>query len=135
MIELSPVVLAGIGGAVISGIVAVVSSAVSLRSVRQQIESQARQHEEDRRHQIVLAILQRRHTALEAIWQLLFNLEKDGKLAGPDTMAYVRNLMWLPLDLQKQCLELLNNTTSRSAGNLAAARQGLMDAAKALELR
>jgi hypothetical protein len=135
MTEPLAIVLAGLGGALVSGLVAIVSSAVSLRAVRHQIESQAQQHVDDRRHQVVLAILQRRHTALEEIWQLLFTLEKDGALAGHDTASYVRNLMWLPSELQKQCLELLNDATRRDATGFAAVRQGLMHEVNATEFR
>lgn len=134
MTEPLAIVLAGIGGALVSGIVAILSSTVSLRAVRQQIESQAQQHAADRTHQIVLGILHRRHTALEEVWHLLFILEKHGSLSVPHTSSYVRNMMWLPLELQKLCLGLLSPGASRSAADLAVVRERLMDEVKNLEL-
>lgn len=93
MNEALAIVLAGIGGAVVSGVVGIVSSAISLHAARCQMENQMEEHREDRRHQVLLVILQRRHQALEAIWELLFVLESEGKLSECDTEIYVRNLL------------------------------------------
>lgn len=135
MTEPLAIVLAGLGGAVVSGLVAVASSAISLRAARHQTESQMKEHELDRRHQIVVAILQRRHQALEEIWQLLFVVEREGHLTAHDTISYVKNLMWLPSDIQGPCVAALGNPDARRPAVLAGLRQSLMDEVKSLEFR
>lgn len=67
MNESLAIVLAGIGGAVVSGVVGIPSSAISLRAARRQLENQTQERERDRRYQVLLAILQRRHQAMESI--------------------------------------------------------------------
>ncbi len=127
MTEPVALILAALSAAIVSGLVAIASSALSLRAARQQIESANRERDEDRRHDFVLTIVERRHQALEGIWELLFVLERAGRLDDRETERFVRQLIWLPRELQGSCLALLQGKSV--PGGFSKTRQELVDLA------
>lgn len=135
MSESLAIVLAGIGGAIVTGVVGILSSTISLRAARRQMESQIQDNEKDRKHQAFMTLLQRKQAALESIWELLFVLERSGALSEQATQQYIRNLMWLPTNLQQVCLSLLHKDGGPSiARSFSRARHAIMEQASSIEI-
>ncbi len=89
--------------------ISIVSSIISYRAASIQLQKQLEDKEQDRQHQMYLAIVARRQQAIEDIWALIFNMERRGSLKEDELDKYIRSLMWLPSDLRSACLKVLES--------------------------
>ena len=119
-------VIAGIGAATIAGVIGIVSSSVSYRMSSRQLNAQLDENERNRKHQIRLAIGAKKRESLESLWRLLFSLERAGHLDDADLDLYIRGLMWLSVELRKDCLSLVRDGHHAVTGEQEAKRRALI---------
>jgi hypothetical protein len=98
------VIVAGIGAAIVTGLVSIALSVISYRAANRQLRNQLADNASNRRHQILLSIITKRQQAIEDTWKLLFILERQGELNEKELDIYIRSLMWLPSNLRDMCL-------------------------------
>lgn len=105
--------IAGIGAAVVAGVVGIVSSMVAYRAANKQLDKQLADNENNRRHQVLMNIITRQQQAIEDVWKLLFALERQGSLNEVELDLYISSLIWLPEDLRDDCLLALRKKTQK----------------------
>jgi hypothetical protein len=119
-------VIAGIGSATIAGVIGIISSSVSYRTSSRQLNAQLVENERNRKHQILIAIGAKKREALESLWRLLFILERMGHLDDADLDLYIRGLLWLSVDLRKDCLSLIRDAQHVTSNEQQQARRSLI---------
>jgi hypothetical protein len=127
------VVISGIGSAIVTGAVGILSAVISYRSSSRQLHNQLKDNENNRRHQIMLHIFAKRQQAIEDIWRLLFILECQDALNDKELDVYIRSLIWLPRKLRQTCLAVIESINKKSPVNLTPVRDSLFEEANSIE--
>jgi hypothetical protein len=127
------VIVAGIGAAIVTGLVSIALSLISYRAANRQLRNQLADNASNRRHQILLSIITKRQQAIEDIWKLLFILERQGELNEKELDVYIRSLMWLPSNLRDMCLGVLNDKSAKLKLDMRLLREALIKAANSIE--
>lgn len=133
MNEALAIVVAGIGAAIVAGVVGIISSLISYRAANKQLQNQIADNQHNRRHQILLSVVAKRQQAIEDIWKLLFIMERQNGLGEKELDTYIRSLIWLSSELRELCLQVLKEQPDQKNTNLTTLRQKLITEAKSIE--
>jgi hypothetical protein len=118
-----------IGPALIAGGIGLTSAFLSYFSARQSIARSAEDATVTRTHQRDLLVWERRLSATEIVWLILFDLERSKHLSDGAKEQLVRSIVWLPEPARRDTLSLVvqlqRDPASASTDQFAALRTTL----------
>jgi hypothetical protein len=85
-----------VGPALVAGGIGLVSAALSFISSQRSLAHGSEVEEAAHRHQLDLLVLNRRLSAIESIWQCLFEIERTKQLSDALRGEVIRAVVWLP---------------------------------------
>lgn len=132
-------VIAGLGAAVVSGAVAILSAWLTAKRASREADASREENQRNRENSLLAQVVPRQLGAIETIWLHLYRLEISGHLSDGDLQNIIRALIWVTEPVRDACLQIVvklgeENEGVVSAEELRNARQRLLTLARTARL-
>jgi hypothetical protein len=128
----SAMVISGLGAAVVTGAVAILSSYLTGRRAAAENSANRLEARSSREQALLSHIMPKQLDAIEAIWWHLYRAELHGRCSNEDVESIGRALVWVTEPVRDTCLRFLLAASESAQDSDAAFKEALVQARRAL---